>query len=506
MTSVATTIRTVLSLDPAAQALEYQGLRITWGDLAVQAQAIQARLDGLKLGPGARIGILLRNRPLQYAAALACLVSGRCLVTLNPALPDARLCEDLASLELPVVIGEAEDLERTGARDALRTAGSAAIRLPASLLETPALLAGFEQSHSDASRREQPSVIIEMLTSGTTGKPKRIPLLAAAFQRGFDAGNAYERGRDGDDRPKLRSGVVFLTLPFTHISGLWALIQQVAGGRMAVLMEKFQIAEWHAAVKKHRPKLISGPPTMLRMILDAGLPREDLSSILALRTGTAPLDPAIVDEFYQRYGIPVLQNYGATEFAGAVAGWTLDDFKRWREAKRGSVGRLQAGVEARIVDAERGAPVPAGEEGLLELRGPQLNSPEHWIRTTDRAVLDADGFLFIRGRADNAILRGGFKVHPDDVVQALETHPAVREACVVGIEDRRLGQVPVAALLLRTGAAPPSPEELGQYLRGRLAPYQIPVHFKIVEELPRTPSMKVSQPDVRALFAQECLQ
>ena len=115
-------------------------------------------------------------------------------------------------------------------------------------------------------------------------------------------------------------------------------------------------------------------------------------------------------------------------------------------------------------------------------------------------MIDDEDFLFIKGRADNAILRGGFKVHPDDVNKVLEGHPAVREAVVVGIPDRRLGAVPVAAIMLKTGATEPSADALKAYAREHLIAYQVPVKFMFVDDVPRTPSLKPALADVRALF------
>jgi acyl-coenzyme A synthetase/AMP-(fatty) acid ligase len=230
------------------------------------------------------------------------------------------------------------------------------------------------------------------------------------------------------------------------------------------------------------------------------VPREDLSSIVAFRSGTAPLDPALAAEFQARYGIPVLQNYGATEFAGGVAGWTNDDYKVFGDRKIGSVGRLNPGIEGRIVDPASGAEAPVGETGVLELKAKHLGDGG-WVRTTDLAVLDADGFLFIRGRADNAINRGGLKVSPDEVVRALEAHPSVAEASVVGLSDPRLGQVPVAALRAKPGTQQPSDGELSGFLRQTLSPYQVPVLYRWVDTFPRTVSLKIDQAEVRSLFA-----
>src|SRR5204863_6189748 len=123
-----------------------------------------------------------------------------------------------------------------------------------------------------------------------------------------------------------------------------------------------------------------------------------------------------------------------------------------------------------------------------------------WLRTTDRAVLDGDGFLFIRGRADGAIVRGGFKVHPEDVAKAIMDHPTVREAAVVGVADERLGAVPAAAIILKADCAAPAADELRAWLRERLLPYQVPAHFRFVADFPRTPSMKPSAPGLRQLF------
>jgi acyl-coenzyme A synthetase/AMP-(fatty) acid ligase len=287
-----------------------------------------------------------------------------------------------------------------------------------------------------------------------------------------------------------------------HIGGVWGVLGSAMARRPICLMEKFNVAEWRAAIAEHKPMAGGAPPAALRMILAANIPREELASLTSLGAGTAPLDPEVVDEFLRRYDLPVLSNYGATEFAGGVASWSLRAFRDHWATKRGAVGRVHRTTEARVVDPETGEPLPFGEEGILELRGFATGDEGAWTRTTDRAVLDGDRFLWIKGRADNAIIRGGFKVHPDEVVAVLEQHPAVREASVVGLRDRRLGEVPVAAVILRSGAQRPSDAELADWVRGKLMAYCVPVAFKVVDDLPRTPSMKVSTPSVRELFAE----
>ena len=142
------------------------------------------------------------------------------------------------------------------------------------------------------------------------------------------------------------------------------------------------------------------------------------------------------------------------------------------------------------------------ETGLLEVKPGQLGPASDWIRTTDIARIDGDGFLWILGRADQAIIRGGFKVHPEDVAKTLMEHPAVREAAVVGVPDVRLGSVPAAAIILKAGLAAPPLEKLESWLRERLLPYQLPVYLRFVADFPRTPSMKPSAPGLQALFTE----
>jgi acyl-CoA synthetase (AMP-forming)/AMP-acid ligase II len=489
----------VLRIDPSANVVDYQGKWYTWGDLATTIDSITACLGELGLGEGARVGVLMRTRPDALAGLLAAVANEGSIVSINPLYPDERLCADIESLRLPVVIGDAADLEREGVLNILAKTGTAVIQLNP-VLQAAALRPGFTTVAADGVEKTNPDVIIEMLTSGTTGTPKRVPLKRKAFERSFLSALSYEKGRNPDDPPQLRDGTQLLTNPLTHIGGLWGALTSILGGRKVCVVEKFSVEAWRDAVVRHRPKVAAAVPAGLRMILDADIPAEDLSSLVAVRTGAAPLDPAIVAEFWERYRLPVLQNYGATELSGAVAGWSLGDFKAHHKDKVGSVGRFQPGVTGRVVDPDTGRLLAPGEDGVLEMKAAQFGNNNEWLRTTDRAMIDADGFLFIRGRADNAIIRGGFKVHPDDVVAVLEQHPAIREAVVVGIKDRRLGAVPAAAVILKKGAAQPADAALAAFAKERLLPYQVPVKFLFLEDVPRTPSMKPSLPMVAELF------
>jgi long-chain acyl-CoA synthetase len=505
MSKLGAMIAQLAQIDPNADALEFEGEWWRWADWTAIGAAMEGLLGAAGLGRDARIAGLLRNAPPIAGAILHVLASDRCLVTLNPSLPDAALGADILRLKPGAVFGLPRDWDRSDVRDAAREAGCLGLMLTGSRDDPVRLVDGLEAvNHAGLHAFSASGVGLEMLTSGTTGAPKRIPLTHHAIAQSTLSAAVYD-GRKADEPLALRDQRVMLSAPFTHLAGIFGLLNTTLAGRKVILLPRFSVEEWVGAVERHQLRVASAPPAALRMILDADVPRQRLQSLLAFRSGTAPLDPDLADAFYARYGIPVLQNYSATEFAGAGAGWTLADHRKFYPEKRGSVGRMNPGIDARIIDTENFLPLAAGDTGLLEIRAPHLGDGS-WIRTTDLAVLDADGFLFIKGRADSAIIRGGFKIFPEDIVAALQTHPAILEAAVIAIPDPRLGQVPVAAYTLKAGADDPGEGELDQLLRQSLMPYQVPTHFLRVEELPRTPSLKVSQPALRALVVERLQQ
>jgi acyl-CoA synthetase (AMP-forming)/AMP-acid ligase II len=155
-------------------------------------------------------------------------------------------------------------------------------------------------------------------------------------------------------------------------------------------------------------------------------------------------------------------------------------------------------VDLRIVDAETLAPLPANSVGLVEVKSGRFGGG--WIRTNDLARFDSDGFLFLQGRSDQAINRGGFKIQPEDVEKQLKSHPDVAEAAVLAKPDKRLGQVPVAVIEVLKGATMPEPEALNELVRANLPAYMVPTEYHSLEALPRTNSMKVSRAELRKLM------
>jgi acyl-CoA synthetase (AMP-forming)/AMP-acid ligase II len=469
-------IADVLELQPGAAAIEYDGQWSTWSQVAGLAGAIKA------LGVGQRqVGILLRNKPTHVAALLGVLLGGGTVVVINPSRGDDRTRADIEALDLRFIVGERDDLAN------LVPAGPTLVSI-SGLTDEPEVTTG---GGGDSGRA---GVAVRMLTSGTTGPPKRIDLTYDMLARSVI-------GPEPDRSPaptELRHGVAIVNAPLVHIGGVFRVLQCVCEARPFALLDRFELDRWADAVRRHRPRAVSLVPAALRMVLHSDLTREDLASVRAVTSGTAPLSAEDADAFTAKFGIPVLTSYAATEFGGGVAGWTLTDYQKYWHVKRGSVGRPSLGAQLRVVDDD-GTPLGPGDDGLLEVKPGQLGPSAAWMRTTDMARIDEDGFLWILGRADQAIIRGGFKVMPDDVRAALEGHPAVRGAAVVGRPDDRLGETPVAMVELRNAVSTDS-TALVEFLRVRLARYEIPADIVIVDQIPRTPSGKADLGAVREFF------
>jgi acyl-CoA synthetase (AMP-forming)/AMP-acid ligase II len=484
---------------PTARAIEFEGRWIDWSQMLTVMDGVEALLAKAGLGAATPVAMLLRNRPAMLAAALQALRSDRCVVTINPFQSPDKVATDMRNLRCPAIVADAQDWALEPLRQVAAETGALAIEV--GLLDGPSVhaLPGLDKTGPGPFHDAMAGTAVLMLSSGTTGPAKRIKLPYRQLEQAFASAAAYETKRPGAGDGASRTPAI-LAATMVHIGGLYFSLDAVLAGRPIALLEKFNVPEYSRVLREHRPKMITLPPSAMRMMLDAEVDPELFSSVKAVRAGSAPLSVELKSQFESTFKVPVLDVYGATEFAGAVAGWSLDDHRKFDKLKPGSVGRAQRGIELRVVDPASGAVLPPGQQGILEIRSRQTN-PDTWVRTTDLADIDADGFLFIRGRADDAIIRGGFKVLPREIEAVLRAHPAVQEASVVGLPDPRLGAVPVAAVELREDAPAISESELLKFLRDKVVAYQVPTQLRIVNALPRTPSLKVSQVEVRRLFA-----
>ncbi len=490
MTSLQQQSLDALNRDPARPAIEFGGQWILWGEVAQVAGEIRRLLEASGIEPGAPIAFIPRNRPAALAALLALIGDGRTIRMIYAFQSAVGLVRDLTQMRPAALIADAEDLS-SEVRAALSTQGIATIALDGMAVRT---VPGLERWTGSDCAPAPATAQIEILTSGTTGPPKTFALTFATLEA-FFVNSALAR-QQGDNPETLPAFLLYF--PLGNISGLYSTLPMLLRGQRIVLLERFSVAGWHDYVKRYRPVHSGLPPSFVQQVLDAGIPKADLASIKVMGVGAAPLGPAAQKAFEDHYDIPILISYGATEFAGPVACMTMELHQRWGREKLGTVGRAMPGAQLRVVDPDTGKTLPAGAEGLLEVISPRIG-PD-WIRTADLAVIDEDGFLFHRGRADGAIMRGGFKILPESVERALMLHPNLSEAAVIAVPDARLGHVPGAAIRMKPGVASPDIEALKTHLRAHLLATQIPTKWLFCDDFPRTLSMKIDRAALTQLF------
>jgi acyl-CoA synthetase (AMP-forming)/AMP-acid ligase II len=485
MTSIQDALGRLWNSADGARMLQCDGQWVTWGQVRALTERIDRQLAAAGCGSGGRVAVVLGNRMESVSALISIFRADRTLVTISPLQPAERLSADLVASGADYVLAPENLWSEPAFADAIAELGATALSVDGTEVAIRA-----EATHKP--RVGDPTIAIEMLTSGTTGPAKRVPLGRRQLEASLAAALRHNNRPEASDRPPLTGAVGMVTLPIVHIGGLWALLQSLVAARPIVMLERFSLSGWHNAIKEHKPILVGLPPPAIREVLNSDIPREDLASVRAINSGTAPVDPVLVDAFAERYGIPILITYGATEFAGAVAGWTLKDFRASWADKKGSVGRPFPGVQLQVVD-EDGTMPPAGQTGRLQVASPQVgDTADRWVTTSDLAHIDGDGYLYIDGRADDVIVRGGFKIAPETVVRALRTHDAVADAAVAGLADARLGQIPVAAVELRS-AMTATGDELRAHCRASLTAYEVPVQVFVVDELPRGAALKVDR-------------
>jgi acyl-CoA synthetase (AMP-forming)/AMP-acid ligase II len=357
---------------------------------------------------------------------------------------------------------------------------------------------GALQLHADGSgppsrSATQPAaedVALTLHTSGTTGRPKRVPLqhrhLAASV---VNIVETYELGPND---------VSFCVMPLFHVHGLVASTLATFGsGGTVVVPAPFNPLRFWTVAAAHGATWFSAVPTMQHMLLARAKAQSPVPSLRFVRTCSASLSPELMASIEQRIGVPVLEAYGMTEACHQMASNPLPPGER----RPGSVG-LATGVEVAIVD-EEWHHLPNGQSGEVVVRGPNVisayaDAPEAnassfrdgWFRTGDEGLLDADGYLTLVARIKELINRGGEKIAPREVDEVLLSHPAVTEAVAFATPHPALGQDVAAAVVLQDEV---TEAELIAYCRTRLAAFKVPRTIRIVDHLTRTATGKVQR-------------
>jgi acyl-CoA synthetase (AMP-forming)/AMP-acid ligase II len=502
------------SIVPDQEAIVFEDARFTYAEALARVRRLATVLARLGVGPGTRVAALAVNSHRYVEAYYATAMLGGVFIPVNYrakrpelehmlkagrarlALVGTRYLDDIAALrpalaELETVIGVDDP------------AGG----LPA----YEALVAGADEREEEAAVEDDETTIL-MYTSGTTALPKGVMLTHHDFTAYVTANVELA---DGTPR-----GAALLCVPLYHIAGATNMMTTLWTGRRLVLMPQFDAQRWLEIAERERVTHAFVVPTMLKQLLDAPELRErDLSALEILSYGGAAMPFPVIRRAIERFPRTVgfVNAFGQTETTSTLTILGPEDHRldgtpaevERRTKRLTSIGRPLPDVEVRIA-ADDGSPLPPGEVGEIWVRTPRVMkgyagsvaSPlveDGWLPTRDMGWMDGEGYLFVAGRKDDMIIRGGENIAPAEVEAVLQSHPAVDEAAVVGVPDVEWGQRVAACVVLRPEAVLTA-EELADFCRQRLASFKKPEIIRFLPELPKNPMGKVLRKDLRAQF------
>jgi acyl-CoA synthetase (AMP-forming)/AMP-acid ligase II len=452
---------------------------ITAGELQTRAGAGASLIRR----SGARsVVFLAANGPGFPVALFAGAAAGVPVVPLNYRLGTERLRELLAAAEPALLVADEAMSARLGA--------------PAAGAMTPAEWLGRTAVLEDAAAIEPDSdpdpIALLLYTSGTTAAPKA----AVLRQRHLSSYvlSTVEFGGADDAEAAL------VSVPPYHVAGVSNAVSNLYAGRRVVHLPDFTPAAWLAAVHREGITHALVVPTMLARIVDhLDGARADVPTLRSLAYGGAPMPVGVIERALELFPeVGFVNAYGLTETSSTIALLGPDNHRRAaasrlpsERARLGSAGRAVPGVELRIRSAG-GRTLPAGEPGALWVRGEQVSGEylggsggldDGWFHTRDLAYIDADGYLFVLGRTDDTIIRGGENIAPTEIEEVLRAHPAVADAAVTGLPDEEWGQRLAAAVVPVAGATA-GPDELREHVRAVLRSAKTPDLLVLVPELP----------------------
>ena len=465
---------------PGRVPLTYKGLR------GVVEETVAA-LASFGIGPNDRVAIVLENGP-EMAAAFLGTAAGATAAPLNPAYRTEEFTFFLTDLRAKLLLVGRD--ARSPAIEVAEKLGVPVARLVtraergagAFTLEFP----GGDRSAGKARLASPENIALVLHTSGTTSRPKIVPLSQANV--GASVGNIrttlaltpHDRG--------------LIIMPLFHIHGLMTgLLAPLSAGGQVFCPPGFNALKFFSWMAEARPTWYTGVPTMHQAILTrAGKNQQiiDANPMRFVRSSSSPLPLRVIADLEAVFRAPVIESYGMTEASHQMTSNPLPPGPR----KPGTVG-LAAGPDVRVV-TERGEPVPVGTTGEIVIRGesvmrgyennPQANADAFingWFRTGDLGTMDADGYVSITGRLKEIINRGGEKISPREIDEIMMEHPAVHQCVAFALPHEKLGEDVAAAIVLREGAAA-SDQDLRQFAANRMADFKVPRKILILLQIP----------------------
>lgn len=490
-------------------ALDFADRKTSFAQLQANSNQSARALLASGARPGGRIGYLAKNNDRFFEILFAAGMAGLVLVPIGWRLtkPEIAFLLEDAGIDLLFVSPEFYPVAKALSTDAT-------LKL-VSLEEGVGDAEAFEQwrsrgdGHLDALPPVDPqSAVLQLYTSGTTGKPKGAMLshanIFALRPLSAAAGLEWDKWHEGD--------VSLVPMPVSHVSGaIWGMIG-IYSGIKSIIMPEFDAGEIIRIMSAEPISKIFMVPAAIQAVLrhpDIGT--GDFSRLRYILYGASPIPLDLLSEAVTVFGCGFIQNYGMTETTGTVTALPPEDHEIGGNARMRSAGCAMPGVELRIVD-ETLSPLPIGEIGEILVRSPTnmlgyWNRPDAtreslvdgWMRTGDAGFLDADGYLYVQDRLKDMIITGGENVYPAEVESVLYGHPAIADVAIIGIPDIKWGEA-VTAIVVSAGDQQPDEAEILAWARERLAAYKVPKHIFYQAALPRNPSGKILRRELRAPY------
>lgn len=488
-----------LSANPDAPALISANGTMTWRQLAETSDRLAARYLGLGLTPGDRVASLMPNRPALVVHYLACIRAGLVATPLNYRYMPPEIDHALEVSEASAVVHHAErDGDIRASRLGSRLS-KGAIRFEATGGTGPHLEELLAQPAANSSlpavSRDAPAFVY--FTSGSTGKPKGVTHTQQSFGA-MIATYVQAMNITGDD-------TILPASSFSHIGGSLFGLGALAAGARLIVPHGSDGLEILPLLREHRPTILwMLPAPLITLVRDHDATQDDFRSIRICLSGGDKVSGELEREFTRLAGLPVDENYGMTEIGMATLNPPAG------EIRIGSVGRTVPGLELSLRD-ESGQEVASRADGRLWVRAPNVMTGywnnagataetirDGWLDTGDVMQADDDGYLWFRGRKKQIIVHDGSNICPQEVEEAVATHPAVDACGVVGIHDLVHGENVRAYITLKTGAARPTSADVIRCAREQVG-YKAPEEIVILDEMPLNVTGKVDRAKLKTM-------
>jgi len=504
---------------PDRDALVFEGRRQTYSQTSERVNRLGNALAALRVKKGDRIAILQVNCPELIEVYFAVAKLGAIFVPLNFRAKADELSYMLENSSSKVLLAGTRYVSMVhDMRESLSTVEHfVSIDSQEKDMQFYGKLIDSSSSEEVVSDIGDDDVTILMYTAGTTGRPKGVPLRHNGFVS-YVLDNVEPASPDTEERN-------LLTVPLYHVAGIQAMMAAFYGGRTLVLMRQFEVKEWMETVQKEQATRAMLVPTMLKNVIDhPDFMKYDLSSLKVITYGAAPMPFEIISKAIQAMpGVRFINAFGQTETASTITTLGPEDHiiegteaEKAKKLKRlgSSIGRPLPDVEVKIIDDQGNELLPS-QVGSIVARGPRVMSgywqdeektakaftPDGWLITGDKGWKDEDGYIFLAGRGDDMIIRGGENISPEEVENVLYSYPKVEEAAVIGVPDPEWGQQPRAVVVLKKGESATA-DEIMEYCREKLASFKRPRSVVFIDALPRNQLGKVLHKALREQYGQ----